>query len=415
MTQRFTMDSGLQVVVEQMPCRSVSCGIWARAGSAWEQSKLGGVSHFLEHMLFKGTANRNAQEIAAVMDAVGGMLNAFTGKEYTCYYTRSLDEHLDLSLDLLADLYLNPKLADEDFQMEKNVIIEEINMYEDTPDDLVGDLFASTLWPNHPYGLPVVGTTEKIHYLSHAELQTYYKQNYAPCNTVVAIAGNITPEAAYKQVEHYFKDFNGTATIPQSAKPSCAGGSVHIHKKIEQMHVCLGFPGVADEGEDYYAAHIMNSILGSGMSSRLFQEVREKRGLSYSAYSYLNSYAEGGYYCAYASTRPQNLDELIKVMAGELTKAVEQGFSEKELKMAQQQIKGNLLLGLENSGNVMNRLGKRLLTKNELHSTEEVLTKVMAVTPDELACVARRILDPGKAVLAVVGSLDEPVDLQNVW
>ena len=415
MAQCFTMDSGLQVVVEQLPCRSVACGVWVRAGSAWEQPTQGGVSHFLEHMLFKGTQRRNAQEIAAVMDAVGGMVNAFTGKEYTCYYTRSLDEHLELSLDLLADLYLAPKLAEEDFQMEKNVIIEEINMYEDAPADLVDDLFTSTLWPAHPYGLSILGSQASIQDLSHQSLQNYYQQNYAPSNTVIAIAGNITPDQAYQQVERYFSGFSGASSMTQNAEPKPAGGSAYIYKDIEQMHVCLGFPAVADEDADYYAAHILNSILGSGMSSRLFQEIREKRGLSYSALSYLASHAQAGYYCAYASTRPQNLTELAKVMANEFTKAVEKGLSDQELKMAQQQIKGNLLLGLENSGNVMNRLGKRLLTVNKLFAVEETLAQVMAVTPADLERVARRILDPTKAVLAVVGPLEEAVNFNEIW
>ena len=416
MAQKFRLANGMEVVVEQMPgCRSVACGLWARAGSAWESKDIAGVSHFLEHMLFKGTGRRNAQQIAAAMDDVGGMLNAFTGKESTCYYTRALDEHLPLSLDLLSDIYLNSQLAEQECSLEKDVIIEEINMYEDTPDDVAGDLFAATLWPLHSYGRPVIGSKKSVEALSRLELYDYYRRNYAPDNTVLAIAGNVTPEVALGEAERYLGEFGGSSEVPRADIPQTVSDSAAIYKDIEQMHVCLGFPAVAEADDDYYAAHLLTNILGGGMSSRLFQEIREKRGLSYSAYAYLSSYAKDGYLCAYASTRPQKLNELVRVMAGELQKIVSGGITSAELDAAKQQIKGGLLLGWENSGNVMNRIGKHLLTLGKLYSVEETLVRVMAVEMEDMGRLARRLLDPDKAVLSVVGALDKPLELSGIW
>ncbi|MCL1974536.1 MAG: insulinase family protein [Firmicutes bacterium] len=416
MAQKFKLTNGMDVVVEQMAgCRSVACGLWARAGSAWESDNIAGISHFLEHMLFKGTEKRNAQQIAAAMDDVGGMLNAFTGKECTCYYTRALDEHFSLSLDLLSDIYVHSQLREQECKLEKDVIIEEINMYEDTPDDVAGDLFAATLWPRHSYGRSVIGGKESVQAITQTDLHDYYRRNYAPCNTVLAIAGNVTPKAAVYEAEHYLGDFAGIAKAPKSKIPQTKSGSSAIYKDIEQMHVCLGFPAVSEEDDDFYAAHLLTNILGGGMSSRLFQEVREKRGLSYSAYAYLISYARDGYLCAYASTRPQKLHELVKVIAGELQKIVSGGITDAELIAAKQQIKGSLLLGWENSGNVMNAIGKRLLTLGKLYSVQETLEHVMAVSIEDMENLAKRLLDPQKAVLSVVGALDKPLELSEIW
>lgn len=418
MAQRFQLTSGMELVVEQMPgSRSVACGLWARAGSAWESDHLAGVSHFLEHMLFKGTRRRDAQQIAATMDSVGGMINAFTSKEYTCYYTRALDEHLSLSLDLLADLYTDSQLAEREFTLEKDVVIEEINMYEDTPDDVVGDLFTATLWPQHSYGRPVIGSKESVTGLSRDDLYEYYRKSYAPHNTVLAIAGNVTPQQALREAEHCLGAFAGVGASvkPRAELPQTKSGSSAIFKDIEQMHVCLGFPAVAEADEDYYAAHLLTNILGGGMSSRLFQEVREKRGLSYSAYAYLGSYARDGYFCSYASTRPQKLRELVQVIAAELQKIVREGVRSAELNSAKQQIKGGLLMGWENSGTVMNKLGKSLLTLGKLYSVEETLQKVMAVEMEDIERLAQSVLDPQKAVLSIVGALEEPIDLQSIW
>lgn len=416
MAHKFRLTNGLEVVVEQMPgCRSVACGLWTRAGSAWESAQLAGVSHFLEHMLFKGTERRDAQQIAAAMDDVGGMLNAFTGKEYTCYYARALDEHLSLSLDLLSDIYLYSQLAEKECRLEKDVIVEEINMYDDTPDEVAGDLFAATLWPGHSYGRPVIGSKESVQGLSRGELSAYYRGNYTPGNTVLAIAGNVTPQAALAEAERYLGGFGGSGQTPSTERPRTASGSAAIYKDIEQMHVCLGFPAVAEGGDDYYAAHLLTNILGGGMSSRLFQEVREKRGLSYNPCAYLSSYAQDGYLCSYASTRPQKLNDLVRVLAAELQKIVSGGITEAELYAAKQQIKGGLLLGWENSGNVMNKIGKHLLTLGKLYSVEETLAQVMAVEMADLERLARQLLDPRKAVLSVVGALQEPLELAGIW
>ncbi len=416
MTNRYKLSSGVEVIIEYMPhCRSVSTGIWAKMGSVWEQEKLAGISHFLEHMLFKGTAKRSAKDIAATMDSVGGIINAFTGKEYTCFYTRCLDEDWHLAIDLLADIYLNSQIAEADFNMEKNVIIEEINMYEDTPDDLVNDLFTSTLWAGHPYGRPVIGTKETVQNIDAAAMQTFYQQSYVPANTVIAIVGHIEPAKVIATLEQYFGQFAGkqAAIALSNSVPPASGGSVFINKDIEQVHVCLGFNGIDENDDDYYGAHLLTNILGGGMSSRLFQEVREKRGLSYSAYAYLSNYAKAGYFCCYASTRPQNLNELAQVMANEI--AASGNISAEELNSAKQQLKGALLLGLENTGTMMNKLGKTLLTRNKIYDLNDTLAKINAVTMEDIARIGQRIIKPEQALASIVGPVDEPLDLAKLW
>ena len=284
MAEKFILSSGMRLLVEYMPhLRSISSGIWVNCGSVYENSSINGVSHFLEHMLFKGTKQRSALDIAASMEAVGGVLNAFTGKEQTCYYTRSLDEHFSLQMDLLSDMYQNSLLAVEEFDREKKVIIEEINMYEDSPDEVALDLFTNTIFPSHPYGEPIAGNITSVSALCRDQLAEHYHRFYNPQNSVLAIAGNISPQRAVEEAEKYFQPAVVGQPAPQIAAPTAMGGENFISKDIEQSHICLGFPGVALGDEDYYAATIIANALGGGASSRLFQEVREKRGLAYSA------------------------------------------------------------------------------------------------------------------------------------
>ncbi len=418
MWRLIELENGVTLLVQPMPhMRSVSVGIWAASGSAGEPAPLAGVSHFLEHMLFKGTETRPALEIASAMERVGGVLNAFTAKEYTCYYAKSLDEHFPQAVELLADMYHNSLLTAEEFDREKNVIIEEIHMYEDSPDDTVVDLLSSAMWPDHPYGRPIAGSVQSVQALTCQQMRDYYRSRYVPAATVVAVAGNIETPRAEEIIRRYF------AAAPPAAKvaPACpdtrlAGAcAVYTHKDIEQTHVCLGFPGVALEDGDYYPLRVLINALGGGASSRLFQEVREKRGLSYSAYAFADSYKHGGNIVAYASTRPANARQLIEVMAEQFAIVAQHGLGEEEIRRSVTQMKGNLLLSMESTGNVMNRLARTQLNLGRVVTAEETAAKLAAVNEADIQRVCGRLLQPGSMFVALVGPEDCPVDVKKLF
>ena len=402
MTEKILLPSGLRIVVEPMPhLRSVSTGLWVSAGSAFENEQQSGMSHFLEHLLFKGTEKRNAMEISAAMEGVGGLLNAFTGREHTCYYTRSMDEHFQLSLELLADMYANSLLAPEEVDRERNVIIEEINMYEDSPDDVATDLFISQLWPGHAYGRPISGTIESVTAVSREQLADYWRSVYVPQRTVLAVAGHVETEQVRELAEQLFPARSGQA-LPQLCQPQPQSGSTERVKDIEQSHVCLGFPGVALDDPDYYAANVLSNILGGGACSRLFQEVREKRGLAYSSYCYLDSLVAGGYLMAYSATHPSRTEELIKVMAEQFIDIREHGVSDEELKRSKDQLRGSLLLSMESSSSVMSSLGRMEIALGRLYDVEERVQSIAAVNQDDIRRVTERLLQPGTMVMSQV-------------
>lgn len=404
MPKKYVLSSGLRLVVEQMPhLRSVASGIWVNCGSVYEDKVTGGVSHFLEHMLFKGTAKRSPLDIAMEMEAVGGVLNAFTGKEHTCYYARSLDEHFALGLDLLADMYCNSRLGEEDFAREKKVILEEINMSEDSPDDVVMDRFVATIYPDHAYGPPIAGTPESVGNLSRDQLWNHYQKFYTPANSVLAIAGNIEPEYAVEMAEKAFAKTRSGGIAPELSIPVAKSGMSSTSKDIEQTHVCLGFPAVPLDHKDYYAAAIISNTLGGGASSRLFQEVREKRGLAYSAYCYLEAYVKSGFIIAYAATNPANGEELLRIMAEQFADILQHGITEEEIKRSKDQLKGSLLLGLESTSNVMSKIGRTELALNRDYDAELTAAKVMAVTPDDIERVIKQLIVPEKLVMSQVG------------
>jgi len=410
MPEKFLLSSGMRVTAEYMPhLRSVSTGLWIKAGSAYESAALSGVSHFLEHLLFKGTETRSALDIAAAMDSVGGVLNAFTGKEHTCYYTRCLDEHFQLSLDLLSDMFFHSLLDPAELERERNVILEEINMYEDTPDELAADLFAGTIWPDHSYGRPVSGTIASVSGLTREMVLEYWRRCYSPANTVLAVAGNIRPEQVADLAEQRFGSWGGEQAEPPAA-PCSASGQTAVVKDIEQNHICLGFPAVSLNDPDYYAVNIIVNALGGGASSRLFQEVREKRGLSYSAYAFVECLSAAGYVMAYASAQPASSRELLEVMAGEFRRLREQGLTADEIRRSKQQLQGNLLLSQENSSNVMSSYGKSELSLGQVYTAAERAERLMRVTEEDIQRSIARITAPGCLSLAQVGP--EPLQVR---
>lgn len=412
------LSNGVRVLTEYLPdVYSVTAALWAGTGSAYETAAEGGLSHVVEHMLFKGTGRRDYRQIAQLLEDVGGQMNAFTSREYTCYYTRSLAEDFELCLDVLADMYLDSRFPAAEWAKEQGVILEEINMYEDTPDDLVGEMFNRTLLPTHPYGLPVIGTAESVSGFTRDDIDAYCQAHYAPEHTVLVVAGNVPREQVLRQAEHYlardgFK--SGGWVKPRLSAPVYGSGISFTHKDIEQVHVTLGVPGLAGDDPEIYTLNLLNSILGGGVTSRLFQEVREQRGLTYSVFSSVAAQGFGGSFSAYASTSPKRVDELIRVLGCEMAKIAAGGVTEQELARAQAQFKAGMLIGLESSANVMVRLGRAETVYGRVPTVDEQVAQIQQVTTGEIKKLAERLLQPQKLVLAIVGPVEPQVDLAGV-
>lgn len=409
------LPNGIRVITEEMPgVYSVTAGIWAGTGSAYETPDVAGVSHFLEHMLFKGTEKRTYTEIAELMESVGGQMNAFTSKEYTCFYVKCLSENLDLGMDVLSDMYLNSTFQEAEYHKEKGVILEEINMYEDSPEDMVADLFNSLIMPNHAYGRPIIGTTESVSNMTRDDIAAYHKKAYVADQTIVVVAGNVKHSDVVREAEKYLGGLGGSFQKPQLTTPQYAAGSGFVSKDIEQVHLMLGVPGVGGMDPDHYAVSIMTYVLGGGMCSRLFQEVREKRGLTYSVYSYNGGSAKGGLIYSYGSTSPKNVGELAKVIGAETAKLIAYGITDEELARAQAQLKCGLLMGLENSGNVMARLGRSQCSYGMVRNVDTLVEGIMAVTKENVEAVAKKYLTADRLVLAQVGAAETEIDVQSL-
>jgi len=397
---RTEFTSGLRVVSERMPSvRSVALGFWVLAGSRDEPPPISGSSHFLEHLLFKGTRTRSARDIADAFDAVGGEVNAFTAKEYTAFYARVRDRDLAMAVDHLSDMVQDSVLRSSDVDAERQVILEEINVHEDTPDDLVHDLFTETLWPGHPLGRPVLGTKQSIQAAGREQIRRYYRKHYVPSNVVVVAAGNLRHEELLDRIRRTMHPGRVRASGPSAwslraagRAPTASGRSVVRKRKTEQAHICVGTSGLPRTDQDRFAFGVVNAAIGGGMSSRLFQEVREKRGLAYSVYSYHSMYAEAGVFCAYAGTTPGRMREVLSILRGELDDVAERGLSSDEFERAKGHMKGSLVLSLEDPGGRMSRLGKSEMGHGETLTVNQLLRRIEAVTPDDARRVAERVL-----------------------
>jgi predicted Zn-dependent peptidase len=399
--RRTEYTSGLRVVTERMPgVRSASLGIWVLAGSRDEAPRISGSSHFLEHLLFKGTSTRSAQDIAQAFDAVGGDVNAFTAKEYTCYYARVLDRDLELAVDHLVDMLQDSLIRSADLDSERQVILEEINMHEDSPEDLIHDVFTEALWPDHPLGRPVLGTVATIAAAKRDSVNRFYKRHYVPGNFVVAAAGNVTHEELLALLADRMETGRQLATGAASTwnvraaglAPRASGTRLVRRRKTEQAHICLGTDGLARTDPDRFAFLVVNTALGGGMSSRLFQEVRERRGLAYSVYSYQSQYTEAGIFTAYAGTTPARAEEVIGLLRRELQDVATGGLTEEEFERAKGHVKGSLVLSLEDPGGRMSRLGKSEIAHGEILTVSQTLARIEHVTLQDARRVAERVL-----------------------
>ncbi|MEU7556396.1 pitrilysin family protein [Streptomyces sp. NPDC044571] len=413
--RRTVLPGGLRIVTETLPSvRSATFGIWAHVGSRDETPTLNGATHYLEHLLFKGTAQRSALDISSAIDAVGGEMNAFTAKEYTCYYARVLDTDLPLAIDVVCDMLTGSLIREEDVDAERGVILEEIAMTEDDPGDCVHDLFAHTMFGDTPLGRPVLGTVDTINALGADRIRRFYKKHYDPTHLVVAAAGNVDHNKVVRQVRAAFEKAGalgrtdaepigpraGTKRIRTSGKVDL------INRKTEQAHVVLGMPGLARTDERRWALGVLNTALGGGMSSRLFQEVREKRGLAYSVYSYTSGFADTGLFGVYAGCRPSQVHDVLRICRGELDKVVSEGLTDEEIKRAIGQLSGSTVLGLEDTGAIMNRIGKSELCWGDQMSVDDMLARIAAVTPDDVRSVALDVLAQ-RPSLSVIGPLKE--------
>jgi len=409
-----TMDNNAQILTETVPhVRSVSIGFFVDTGSRYESPDINGSSHFIEHLMFKGTGRRSAKDIAEELDAVGGQLNAFTTKEYTCYYARVLDEHFDLAVDLLGDMLFASKFDPVDIDRERNVILEEIKMYEDAPDELVHDIFASSIWRGHSLGQTIIGTADVINGLTREELFNYYKNNYNPGRMIVAVAGNISHDAVMKKLRPLFENKEGKARPRQVNTPVTQRHIVCRSKDTEQVHLCVGAPGLKIDHENIYVMQIINTILGGGLSSRLFQEIREQRGLVYSVYSYHSSYHDTGLFGIYAGLSKQNVNEVLDLIFKQVRDIQVNGVKKEELYRAKEQLKGSLFLSLENVNTRMSRLGKSQLYLGKVFSPEEIVNKVNRVTISDIQELAKEVLDPNGFSLASIGPWDDCGSLER--
>ncbi len=342
MIQRHHLPNGVRVVAESIPhVRSVAFGLWIGAGSRWETEENNGISHFLEHMLFKGTEKRTARQLAETFDEIGGQVNAFTSKEMTCYYAKVLDEHLEIAIDVLADMFFESLFEPEEIEKEQNVIEEEIRMVEDTPDDIVHDYLSMAAMEKSPLGYAVLGTVENVRSFNRSLLLEYKEKHYRPDQLVIALAGNL-PANYLEWIAERFGDFQGEGKVDARSEDPCftAGTSLH-RKETEQSHLCIGLPSVSVADPRIYSYNLLNNLLGGNMSSRLFQEIREERGLAYSVFSYLSAYRDTGLFTIYAGTAPDQENEVMEILLRIMKELRENGVSEEELRKGKEQLKGS--------------------------------------------------------------------------
>jgi len=406
--RRTVLPNGLTILTERMEhLRSVAMGVWIKSGSRCEPAETNGISHFVEHMLFKGTRSRTAQLIAREMDSIGGNLDAFTGKETICFNVKSLSDHVPIALDVLSDLVLNPVFAAPDIERERGVILEEIKIDEDNPDVLVHELFTQSFWKDHPLGWPILGTTKTVAGLDQKSLFDYHNDRFHGGNMVFSAAGNLDHDQFVEAITGKFSGLAGGATLHELPAPEATARIVLRNKKsLEQVQICLGVPAPPITDESRYATLILNTVLGGGMSSRLFQTIREDRGMVYSIYSDLSPYRDTGTLCVYAGTSASKAIEVVDLILAEFQKLKQELLSAEELTRAKDQVKGNILLGLESSSARMANLARQEMYFQQFFSVDEVIARIDEVEAAQVQAMAQRLFDPDRIAVTLLGRLD---------
>ena len=409
MVAKTVLDNGTVVLSEQVPgFSSCSLGIWVKTGSRFENRQQAGLSHFIEHMLFKGTERRSAAEIAQVMDGVGAQMNAFTEKEHTCFYVRVIDKHFALAWDVLSDMFLHSAFAEEELEREKGVILEEINMYEDTPEDVAFELFHRTMWDGHPLGLPILGSREQVSAFGRDDFLRYMKDYYTANRLVVAAAGNVGHEDLVRRVEAWnLPASRAELNLTVGGVPAAKASKAVRCRDDEQVNLCLGAAGLAADDPRRYAMMVLDSVLGGSMSCRLFQEIREKRGLAYAVGTFQNSYRDCGSFGIYAGTSPENAEKVLQLSREVADAVCQDGITEAELDRAHEYIKGTLALGLESTSAHLMRLAKTECYHGRYIDETEFDEHIDSVTREDVLQVARELLAPERFHLAAVGPLRE--------
>jgi predicted Zn-dependent peptidase len=420
MFQKTVLDNGIRIVSHEMPDnRSVSLGIWVENGSRHESAAENGISHFIEHLLFKGTERRSAAQIAEEMDAVGGVINAFTSKEDTCYYAKVLDENLPLAIDLLSDIFLHSSFDAEEIERERSVILQEISQAEDTPDDYVHDLFNLDFFKDHPIGWPICGRQETVNGFRRQDIVDFFKSRYMPERVVVAAAGNIQHAALVDEMAARLGSIDGAASkkmpsLRGETVPEMASGVYPHRKPLEQVHLCLGMAGIHQSHPKRYVGYVLNTLLGGGMSSRLFQEIREKRGKAYSVYSFASSYKDVGYFGVYAGTSLESTEEVVELITSELKKIAAEGITEAELQRTQGQLIGSTLLGLESTDSWMSHIARNEIYFGKSVTTEEICGRIRTVGRADVAELARALFQNDGMTLTLLGDFADDFQIKNL-
>ncbi len=414
MYQRHELSNGIRVVTYPMQeMRSLSLGLWINAGSAYEAHACSGVSHFVEHMLFKGTESRSAKDLADIVDGIGGQINAFTSKECTSYYIKVLDTHLDIAVDLMGDMLLRSVHDPVEIEKEKNVILDEIASYEDSPEDVVYDLLAEVIYGKHPLGFPILGTEQSVKSLSRDSIHALLNERYTAENIVISVAGSFQESELLNRLEAQFGAVKkADELISDPPVPVFKSAWAVKEKDIEQVHLCVGFNGVKYSDDDLYPLMVLNNILGGGTSSRLFQSIRENQGLAYSVYSHPSLYKDNGLMTIYASFVPENLEPVMTSLCNELKSVREHQISEEEILRGKEQLKGNYILGLESTGSFMSMMGKGELMAGTIETMDEVIEKIDRVQAADVFRMADLVFTPECYAVALTGRIG---DKEGSW
>jgi predicted Zn-dependent peptidase len=405
--RKSVLTNGIRVITERMPhVRSVAVGVWVETGSRREPESRGGMSHLIEHLVFKGTATRSAEEIARAMDSVGGQMDAFTTKEHTCFYVQVLDEHLPLAVDLLTDILLHPLFNADELEREKSVVLQEIKMVEDTPDDIIHDIFAAQVWEGHPLGRPILGSREAVSAYGRETILSHFTEEYVPPKVIIAVAGNVTHERVVDLFGRGFNGFRREAPDRSHDVPTMKPGVNIVAKTLEQVHLVMGFPGLPHAAPERYALFLLNDIMGGSMSSRLFQEVRERQGLVYSIHSGVQAFLDTGILYVYAATDPPNFSKVLKSTLKELRELKKTGVTQDELRRTKDHLKGSLMLSLESTSSRMNRLAKHEMHLGSFLTMDQMLAGIDNVRHEEVQALVTELLDEEHLALTTLGPLD---------
>ncbi len=406
MIEREVLPGGLTMLCEDVPAvRSVSVGVWLRMGSRHEPPRLGGISHFLEHLVFKGTETRSAKDISLLADRIGGNLDAFTSKEMTCFYVRCLDEHLPIAVDLLSDILRCPRFDAAELERERGVILEEIRMVTDAPEDRIYDLFAEKVWPKHPLGRPIQGTLETVSKMSRATVLKYFRRAYVPQNMVVAAAGRLSSEHRDLLRKAFSGLPQGEAVVNGGPPRFRAERVTESRKQMEQVHLLFGIPGLPSGDDDRFVLHVLNTILGGSLSSRLFHKIREERGLVYSVSSSTHGHHGTGLLTVYAGTSPEKAREVVQLALAEMRDLAEHGPTQEEWEVARDHLKGSYLLGLESTAARMSRIAREEMVLGRQMPAEEIAAHLDAATPERVRALAERLFTKRRVALAAVGRI----------